>query len=282
MKTRQNIRLIIVTILCIMIIPIAVYAATPSFNATSSVSSIDPNGTFVFNVGGQCCGRVNISVSNGSASQSSIWVENNTVPVNITAGSSGNCTVTATPAEGMSDLDANLYSPGTRSVTVGINEPAEPEIVTTDTEDTDQKIITKSTTSNTTTSSTSKSNSETELKPEDTEEEKILEEDVAMDEDELEKEIIEEKEPKQEKNLDWVYTLLIIIACLVSAGVIYFKINNEKIFISVFIANSIIAVILLMISESVINSVIAIIGLTLIVLENHLITGRIIKKNKEV
>ncbi|HKK94990.1 MAG TPA: hypothetical protein VJ916_01515, partial [Anaerovoracaceae bacterium] len=131
------------------------------------------------------------------------------------------------------------------------------------------------------------SNSEIELKPEDTEEEKILEEDVAIDEDELEKEIIikgiiEEKEPKQEKNLDWVYTLLIIISCLVSAGVIYFKINNEKIFISVFIANSIIAVILLMISESVINSVIAIIGLTLIVLENHLITDRIIKKNNEL
>ena len=49
--------------------------AAPSFGFSASVSTVKPGGSFTVTVGGNCCGRVNISVKNGSASASSVWVE---------------------------------------------------------------------------------------------------------------------------------------------------------------------------------------------------------------
>lgn len=93
-----------------------------SFGISSSTGQVSPNQSFTVSIGGQCIGRVNISVSNGTASASSIWVEQNYVQVTITAGSSGNVVVTATPTPGFSDPDANEYTPGSRSTTVTIYE----------------------------------------------------------------------------------------------------------------------------------------------------------------
>lgn len=91
-----------------------------SFGISSSKGQVKPNESFTVSVGGQCIGRVNISVSNGTASTSSVWVEQNYVPITIRAGSSGSVTITATPTMGFSDPDANEYSPGARSTTVTI------------------------------------------------------------------------------------------------------------------------------------------------------------------
>lgn len=92
-----------------------------SFNMTASTTQVAPNGTFTIKVGGDCIGRVNLSITNGSLSSNSVWVEQGYVSVKVTAKESGNVTVTATPVTGFSDADANIYNPGSRSITVKIN-----------------------------------------------------------------------------------------------------------------------------------------------------------------
>jgi len=94
-----------------------------SFNISSNVKEIEPNKTFTIKVGGDCIGRVNLTVSNGSLSSSSVWVEEGYVNVSVTAATSGKVTVTATPTKGFSDSDANIYNPGSKSVTVTIASP---------------------------------------------------------------------------------------------------------------------------------------------------------------
>ena len=98
-------------------------ALAASFNLSKSVNQVAPGGTFTVSVGGDCIGRVDITVSNGTASETSVWVEENYKSITITAGNSGSVTVTATPVAGLSDPDANLYNPGTRNATVPIVAP---------------------------------------------------------------------------------------------------------------------------------------------------------------
>lgn len=92
-----------------------------SFRMTASTTKVKPNGTFTISVGGDCIGRVNLKVTNGTLSTSSVWVEQNYQRVTVKAGSSGSVVVTATPVTGFSDADANEYRPGSRSVKVTIN-----------------------------------------------------------------------------------------------------------------------------------------------------------------
>ncbi len=117
---------IIVTIFTLLVFISSVKAA--SFGMTSSTGTITPNGTFTINVGGNCIGRVNLTVSNGTLSTNSVWVEEGYVSVRVTAGSSGKVTVTATPTEGFSDSDANIYNPGSRSVSVNIATNTAPNV----------------------------------------------------------------------------------------------------------------------------------------------------------
>ena len=79
---RKNI-LIIFSLLCFLLPINLVWAA--SFNLKSSANSVKPNGTFTISVGGDCIGRVNLSVSNGSLSSNSVWVEQNTQTITVTA-----------------------------------------------------------------------------------------------------------------------------------------------------------------------------------------------------
>ncbi len=94
-----------------------------SFKITASSTKVNPNGSFTVSVGGDCIGRVNLSVTNGTLSANSVWVEQNYQTVSVKAGNSGTVTVTATPAVGFSDADANEYKPGTRSAKVSIIAP---------------------------------------------------------------------------------------------------------------------------------------------------------------
>ncbi|MCI9087196.1 MAG: hypothetical protein HFJ32_01345 [Clostridia bacterium] len=116
MKKYLGILIMIVGILILFGVPVN----AASFGMSSSKRQVKPNESFTVSIGGQCIGRVNISVSNGTASTSSVWVEQNYVPITIRAGSSGNVVITATPTPGFSDPDANEYSPGARSTTVTI------------------------------------------------------------------------------------------------------------------------------------------------------------------
>ncbi|MDE5538920.1 MAG: cadherin-like beta sandwich domain-containing protein [Bacilli bacterium] len=99
---------------------IAVDAA--SFNVNSSAKEVKPNGTFTVSVSGDCIGRVDITVVNGTISKSSVWVEQNYQTISVKAGSSGSVKVIATPAVGFSDADANIYNPKAKSVTVNVKK----------------------------------------------------------------------------------------------------------------------------------------------------------------
>lgn len=92
-----------------------------SFSATASTKTVKPSGTFTVSVGGDSIGRVNLSISNGTLSTSSVWVEQNYQTITVTAGTEGTVTITAIPVTGFSDPDANLYNPGSRTITVTIN-----------------------------------------------------------------------------------------------------------------------------------------------------------------
>ena len=76
--------------------------------AISGASSASPGSTVNVSVGGSFTGRVNVTVSNGSGNKS-IWVENNTVTVPVTVGSSGTTTITAVSKEGTSDANGNDF-----------------------------------------------------------------------------------------------------------------------------------------------------------------------------
>lgn len=104
----------------------AVPVSAASFGMSASTSTVGPNGTFTVSIGGDCIGRVDLSVSNGTLSTNSVWVEENYQTVSVTAGGSGSVTITATPAPGFSDSLANEFFPGGRSVVVMIEAPAIP------------------------------------------------------------------------------------------------------------------------------------------------------------
>lgn len=74
--------------------------------AVSGASSASPGNTVNVSVGGSFTGRVNVTVSNGYGNKS-IWVENNTVTVPVTVGSSGTTTITAVSDDGTSDSNGN-------------------------------------------------------------------------------------------------------------------------------------------------------------------------------
>ncbi len=121
----QSSLFIVLSLFCaILCIPTPTFAA--SFGLSSSSKQVAPNSNFTISVGGDCIGRVNLSVSNGTLSTSAVWVEENYQTVTVTAGASGSVTVTATPEVGFSDSDANEYKPGSRTVTVNIVAPTPP------------------------------------------------------------------------------------------------------------------------------------------------------------
>lgn len=135
--------IVITIIVFFMVIIGATSVNAASFGISSSKKQVKPNESFTVSIGGQCIGRVNISVSNGTASTSSIWVEQNYAQVTITAGSSGSVVVTATPTPGFSDPDANEYTPGARSTTITIYEETSTPTTTEQPPSTTNKPTTK-------------------------------------------------------------------------------------------------------------------------------------------
>ena len=81
-----------------------------AFSMSASTNTVSPGGTFVVTLSGNVTGNVFINVENGTASESQIWIENNSISVTITAGSSGVVRVRATPGEGLSDPQGNAVA----------------------------------------------------------------------------------------------------------------------------------------------------------------------------
>lgn len=130
--------------------------------AVSGASSASPGNTVNVSVGGSFTGRVNVTVSNGSGNKS-IWVENNTVTVPVTVGSSGTTTITAVSGEGTSDANGNDLGVirGSKSIQIVQPTPTPAPTSTTPSNNTNTnsnsatKTATRSTSSSTTSTKSS-------------------------------------------------------------------------------------------------------------------------------
>lgn len=125
--------------------------------AVSGASSASPGNTVNVSIGGSFTGKVNVTVSNGYGNKS-IWVENNTVTVPVTVGSSGTTTITAVSDDGTSDSNGNNLGVirGSKSIQIVQPTPAPTPTPTTPSNNTNTnsnsatKTATKSTSSSTT------------------------------------------------------------------------------------------------------------------------------------
>lgn len=139
--------------LCFCLIFVSnVYASTMTISGASSGL---PGAKVTITVGGDFTGRVNLTVSNGSLSASSVWIENNSQSVTVTLGSSGTTTVTATGATGTSDISGNIVNVGSKSKSITINQP------TTNNNTTTNKPSTGTTTTKPTTNTNTNTNKNT-------------------------------------------------------------------------------------------------------------------------
>lgn len=259
-------------VLCLLIavflaMPMTAFAAGGTFSMSASTGSVNPGKTFTVSVGGACCGRVDLSVSNGTLSESKVWVEDGMSTVSVTAGQSGSVTVTAVPYEGFSDLDAELYEPGSRSVTVKINapkeEPKEDDDDKDDSKEEDKKPAKKPTSSgsdkNTSDDSSSDnsvgSSNDNDQSDDQDKEDKADKDDKDKDKDkdknkdkDKDKEPVkedEEKEPVKEKR-DWgcIMHWICLLAAVAGAALIYVWKADDKKQLAVLGAYLVVAVVL--------------------------------------
>ena len=124
--------------------------------AVSGASSASPGNTVNVSVGGSFTGRVNVTVSNGSGNKS-IWVENNTVTVPVTVGSSGRTTITAVSEAGPSDANGNDLGVirGSKSIQIVQPTPAPTPTTPSNNTNTNSNSATKTATKRTSSSTTS-------------------------------------------------------------------------------------------------------------------------------
>lgn len=132
--------------------------------AVSGASSASPGSTVNVSVGGSFTGRVNVTVSNGYGNKS-IWVENNTVTVPVTVGSSGTTTITAVSGEGTSDANGNDLGVirGSKSIQIVQPKPAPTPTTPSNNTNTNSNSATKAATKRTSSSTTSTKSSNAHL-----------------------------------------------------------------------------------------------------------------------
>lgn len=124
---KKNIHKIFITVLfTILLSSISMFSyAAPSYSISSGISSIEVGKTYTVTIKASgITGRFNIShSSNVSVDRSSVWVENGSASIKVTAKSAGKATVTATPEEGIADSETgNLLSLSSKTDTVTIKE----------------------------------------------------------------------------------------------------------------------------------------------------------------
>lgn len=131
MKRKGKILITLIVLVALFVFSIKnIYAASFSINASTSLEKGNTT-TLTINSSG-LTGRYDISSSNSSVvsvSQGSVWCENNSQSITLTAKSGGSATITVTPTS-VADNDGNDYTGGARSITISVNEPKPQEVVT--------------------------------------------------------------------------------------------------------------------------------------------------------
>lgn len=117
MKLKNKIKLILLMSFVLLGLLSAKCFAT-SISVSSSKKTVSPGESFSVTISGSdATGRVNISASNGSVSQSSVWIENSSVTVTVKAGNFGTVTVSASgELSSNSGVDKNVS--GSTSVSI--------------------------------------------------------------------------------------------------------------------------------------------------------------------
>lgn len=117
MKLKNKIKLILLMSF-VLLGMLSVKCFATSISVSPSKRTVAPGESFSVTISGSdATGRVNISASNGTVSQSSAWIENNSVTVTVKAGSSGTVTVSASgELSSNSGVDKNVS--GSTSVSI--------------------------------------------------------------------------------------------------------------------------------------------------------------------
>ena len=114
---KKNLKLFVFFIVALFAFSIKAHAA--SFTIISSTASVNSGGSFTVRIRGGVVGTFSIGVSNGRASTTSIWKDENAdASFTVTAGNSGSTRVVVT-ASNVSDTSYNTVS-GSDDVTVSI------------------------------------------------------------------------------------------------------------------------------------------------------------------
>lgn len=127
--TKKYNRIILLFILSLILLSLFnVVLGAGSFSISSSSKSLTKGGTTTISVtANNCAGQFSISSSNSavvSVSSSSIWLDNSSAPITLTAKSAGTATITITAVD-VTDTDLNDIT-GSKSCTVTVTEPAPP------------------------------------------------------------------------------------------------------------------------------------------------------------
>lgn len=126
MKKNKIIVLLFVILILLVICSLhtKTYAAG-SFEVSASSNNINVGDTItVYIKGNNAYGKVNISANNATLSAYSVFLQNDTKTVNLTAKSAGTITVSVTPAaEGLGDIEENPIT-GTKSTKITVKAPS--------------------------------------------------------------------------------------------------------------------------------------------------------------
>lgn len=124
MNLKQKIRIIMYVFIAMMFV-LTVKAKAASLSVSSSKSSVTPGEEFTVTISASgATGKAFVSVSGGTASKSSVWLDPSE-SVNIKAGNSGSVTISVSAAEkgtrdSMSDSSGGDIQPSPASATVSI------------------------------------------------------------------------------------------------------------------------------------------------------------------
>ncbi len=92
-----------------------------SFSVTAAQTTLNPGGSTTVTVSTDCIGRFNISCSNGSVSQTKLWLEGSSASFTVTAGQSGTTTVSISPTNPLSTSNGQKVNLDAKSISFSIN-----------------------------------------------------------------------------------------------------------------------------------------------------------------
>ena len=132
MKLQSKIKIILI-LFAILVSCLAIKSLAVSISVSPSVSSVEPGKSFSVTISGSdATGRVNISVSGGTASSSSVWIENNSQTITVTAGTSGTIKISASgELSSNSGEDKNVSGQATVAIVEPKQTTPDPAVVDT-------------------------------------------------------------------------------------------------------------------------------------------------------